>query len=119
MSNAVTISGVTISTDVIATLVTMAAEKVEGVAYVNGHTMATSLMALITAKPTVTGGTVTAEVVDDKLQVTLPIAVFFGYPFKEVAEKVRADVAEILERQAGIEVGAVNIAIDELIFPKE
>ncbi len=118
MPNAVTVSGVTISSNVISTLVTAAAERVEGVAYVNGHNVATNLLSLITAKPTVAENTVKAEVVDDKLNVTLPVAVFFGYPFKQLADQVRTDVAEVLKSQAGIEVGAVNVAIDELVFPK-
>ncbi len=118
MSDSVTVSGVTISTNVIATLVTTAAERVEGVAYVNGHNVATNLLSLITSKPTVEKDTVRAEVVDGKLEVTLPIAVFFGYPFTQLAQQVREDVAEILQSQAGVEVGAVNVAIDELVFPK-
>ena len=118
MADSITVSGVTISTNVIATLVTLAAERVEGVAYVNGHNVATNLVSLITSKPTVAENTVQAEVVDDKLVVTLPVAVFFGYPFMELADKIRTDVAEILETQAGIAVGAVNVAIEELVFPK-
>lgn len=118
MSDTVTVSGVTISTNVISSLVTLAAERVEGVAYVNGHNVATNLLSLITSRPTVAEDTVKAEVVDDTLSVTLPVAVFFGYPFTQLAAQIRADVAEILQSQAGIKVGAVNVAIDELVFPK-
>lgn len=118
MNNAVTVNGVTISTSVIATLVTGAAERVEGVAYVCGRTMATNLMSLITSRPAALTDTVTAEVVGGKLSVTLPIAVFFGYPFTELAAKVRTEVAEVLESQVGVEVGAVNVTIEQLVFPK-
>lgn len=118
MNNAVTVNGVTISTSVIATLVTGAAERVEGVAYVCGRTMATNLMSLITSRPAALTDTVSAEVADGKLCVSLPIAVFFGYPFTELAEKVRAEVAEVLQSQVGVEVGAVDITIEELVFPR-
>jgi uncharacterized alkaline shock family protein YloU len=119
MSNELTISGITISSGVIATIVTMAAEKVEGVAYVDGHNVATSIRSLLTSKPTVTEKAVSAEVVDDKLDITVSLAVFFGYPFTKLAEDVRTAVAEAVDAQVGVQVGAVNVCIDELVFPKE
>lgn len=119
MSNELNIAGITISDNVIATIVTIAAESIEGVAYVNGHNVATSLLTLITSKPTVVQDTVTCEVVDGKLEVTLPVAVFFGYPFTQLADAIRTAVAEAITTQVGVEVGAVNVCIDELVFPKE
>lgn len=119
MANELSIGGITVSSNVIATVVTIAAEKVDGVAYVNGHNVATSLVSLFTQTPTVTGDTIACEVEDGKLVVSLPVAVFFGYTFTELAEEIRQAVAEAVETQVGVEVGAVDIRIDELIFPKE
>jgi uncharacterized alkaline shock family protein YloU len=45
--------------------------------------------------------------------------VFFGYPFTKLAEDVRTAVAEAVDAQVGVQVGAVNVCIDELVFPKE
>ncbi len=119
MANELSIDGFAISSNVIATIVTIAAEKVDGVAYVNGHNVATSLITMLTSKPTVAEDTVECEVTDGKLDVTLPIAVFFGYTFPEVAQSVREAVAAAVTTQIGVSVGAVNVRIDELVFPKE
>lgn len=119
MANQLTIGGLTVSNNVIATVVTVAAEKVDGVAYVNGHNVATSLVSLFTQRPTVTDDTVTCDVQDDKLVIGLPVAVFFGYTFTELAEEIRQAVAEAVTTQVGVDVAAVNVRIDELIFPKE
>lgn len=119
MANELSIGGITVSSNVIATVVTIAAEKVDGVAYVNGHNVATSLVSLFTQTPTVALDTITSEVEDNKLVVSVPVAVFFGYTFTELAEEIRAAVAEAIETQVGVEVGAVDVRIDELVFPKE
>lgn len=119
MASDISIDGFTISENVIATIVTIAAERVDGVAYVNGHNVATSLITMFTSKPTVVEDTVTCEVVDGKLDVTLPVAVFFGYTFPELAQAVREAVANAVSTQVGVPVGEVNIRIDELVFPKE
>ena len=119
MADDIQIDGFSISNNVLASIVTVAAEKVDGVAYVNGHNVATSLITMFTARPTVTDDTVTCEVVDGKLDITLPVAVFFGFTFPEVAEDIREAVCEAIETEVGVGVNAVNIRIDDLIFPKE
>ena len=60
-----------------------------------------------------------AEVVDDKLRLTVHLTVFFGYPFKKLAEVVREAVVSAIDAQVGVEVESVNICIDSLVFPKE
>ena len=44
---------------------------------------------------------------------------FFGYPFKELAESVREAVARAIDAQVGVGVARVDICIDGLVFPKE
>lgn len=47
------------------------------------------------------------------------LTVFFGYPFKKLAEVVREAVVNAIDAQVGVEVESVNICIDSLVFPKE
>ena len=50
---------------------------------------------------------------------TVHLTVFFGYPFKKLAEVVREAVVSAIDAQVGVEVESVNICIDSLVFPKE
>ena len=74
---------------------------------------------MFSAKSTQVGEDVEAEVVDDKLRLTVHLTVFFGYPFKKLAEVVREAVVSAIDAQVGVEVESVNICIDSLVFPKE
>jgi uncharacterized alkaline shock family protein YloU len=47
------------------------------------------------------------------------LSVFYGYPFKKLATDVREGVAAAVRGQMGVEIGAVNVCIDNLVFPKE
>ncbi len=62
---------------------------------------------------------VETEVVGDKLALTVRVVVFFGYPFKKLAETVRAAVVAAIDAQVGVEVERVDVCIDGLVFPKE
>lgn len=120
MDNEIVISGITISKDVIATVVTIAAEKVAGVASVDGRNLTSSLISMFTSKPAAEEKrSVDAEVEDGKLKVTIRLAVFFGYPFTKLADGVRAAVAQAVSEQIGVEVSSVDVCIDDLVFPKE
>ena len=113
------ISGIGVSKDVIATIVTEAAEKVDGVVRVGGNDIASSLISVFTSKQVQKDRAVESEVVDGVLQVTVHLAVFFGYRFTKLAEDVREAVAEAVLMNVGVELGAVNVCIDSLVFPKE
>ena len=62
---------------------------------------------------------VESDVVGDRLHVSVRLSVFYGYPFTKLAEEVRSAVATAVNSQMGVEVGAVNVCIDNLVFPKE
>ena len=62
---------------------------------------------------------VEAEVVDGALHITVRLTVFFGYPFKKLAEQVRTVVAKAIDGQVGVPVSSVDVCIDSLVFPKE
>lgn len=111
-------SGMSISKEVISTVVSLAADKVEGVAHVGGNDIASSLVAVFTQRPTSPEGAVESCVEDGKLVVTVHLAVFYGYPFTKLAADVREAVARAIAEQVGASVGAVNVCIDSLVFPK-
>lgn len=119
MSQEITIAGIGIAPEVLAAIVSRAVEEIEGVASVGVKDLATNLVSMFSAKSAQVGEDVEAEVVDDKLRLTVHLTVFFGYPFKKLAEVVRAAVASAIDAQVGVEVESVNICIDSLVFPKE
>ena len=119
MSQEITIAGIGIAPEVLAAIVSSSVEQVEGVASVGVKDLATNLVSMFSAKSTQVGEDVEAEVIDDKLRLTVHLTVFFGYPFKKLAEVVREAVVNAIDAQVGVEVESVNICIDSLVFPKE
>lgn len=119
MSQEITIAGIGIAPEVLAAIVSRSVEQVEGVASVGVKDLATNLVSMFSAKSTQVGEDVEAEVINDKLRLTVHLTVFFGYPFKKLAEVVREAVVNAIDAQVGVEVESVNICIDSLVFPKE
>lgn len=119
MSQEITIAGIGIAPEVLAAIVSRAASEVEGVASVGAHNLASNLVSMFSAKAPAPVEDVEAEVVDDRLRLTVHLTVFFGYPFKALAADVRKAVATAIDAQVGVEVAEVNICIDSLVFPKE
>lgn len=119
MSQEITIAGIGIAPEVLAAIVSRSVEQVEGVASVGVKDLTTNLVSMFSAKSTQVGEDVEAEVIDDKLRLTVHLTVFFGYPFKKLAEVVREAVVNAIDAQVGVEVESVNICIDSLVFPKE
>lgn len=119
MSQEITIAGIGIAPEVLAAIVSRSVEQVEGVASVGVKDLAANLVSMFSAKSTQVGEDVEAEVIDDKLRLTVHLTVFFGYPFKKLAEVVREAVVNAIDAQVGVEVESVNICIDSLVFPKE
>lgn len=119
MTEEIKIAGFGIAPEVLATLVTRAAEGVEGVASVGSRDLAANLVSMFSSKSAPTGPAVEAAAENDELLITVHVAVFFGYPFKELAESVREAVARAIDAQVGVGVACVDICIDGLVFPKE
>lgn len=119
MSQEITIAGIGIAPEVLAAIVSRSVEEVEGVASVGVKDLATNLVSMFSAKSNQVGEDVEAEVIDDKLRLTVHLTVFFGYPFKKLAEVVREAVVSAIDAQVGVDVESVNICIDSLVFPKE
>lgn len=115
----ITLSGIGISKSVIAQIVSAAVEKVEGVARVGGNDIASGLVSVFTRKSLQSNRAVECETDENGLIVTVHLAVFFGYVFTKLAEQVRSATARAISEHVGVEVSAVNVCIDSLVFPKE
>ena len=113
------IAGIGISKNVIQTVVTLAAQKVEGVARVGGNDITSNLVSVFTSRSIAPDRTVESCVEDDKLHVVVHLAVFYVYPFTKLATAVREAIAVAIASQIGVEVGQVDVSIDSLVFPKE
>ena len=114
------IDGIGISPDVLTAIVSRAVSDVEGIASVGVKDLATNLVSMmLSSKAPASEPAVEAEVVGDKLALTVRVVVFFGYPFKKLAEAVRAAVVAAIDAQVGVEVERVDVCIDGLVFPKE
>ena len=94
---------------------------IEGIASVGVKDLATNLVSMmLSSKAPASEPAVETEVVGDKLALTVRVVVFFGYPFKKLAEAVRAAaVVAAIDAQVGVEVERVDVCIDGLVFPKE
>lgn len=120
-SSELNIAGISISSSVVAAIVSAAAEKVEGVASVGQRATASDLVSVFFA----TGSTPTeadaieADVQDGKLHAAVHLTVLYGYPFTKLAEAVRSAVALAVEEQIGVEVAGIDVCIDSIVFPKE
>ena len=109
------VSGIGISKNVVSTVVSLAARRVAGVASVGGNDIASSLISVFTSRSLAPEQAVESSVEDDRLKLVVHIAAFYGYPFTKLAADVREAVAE----QIGVEVAAIDVYIDSLVFPKE
>ena len=120
MPQEIKIAGIGISPDDLTAIVSRAVSDVEGIASVGVKDLATNLVSMmLSSKAPASEPAVEAEVVGDKLALTVRVVVFFGYPFKKLAEAVRAAVVAALDDQVGVEVERVDVSIDGLDFPKE
>ena len=114
MPQEIKIDGIGISPDVLTAIVSRAVSDVEGIASVGVKDLATNLVSMMLSSKAPA-----SEVVGDKLALTVRVVVFFGYPFKKLAEAVRAAVVAAIDAQVGVEVERVDVCIDGLVFPKE
>ena len=113
------IAGISIAKNVVSVVVRRSAEKVEGVARVGGNDIASNLVSVFTSRSLSPERSVESFVENDKLHITIHLAVFYGYPFTKLAADVRSAVAAAVNSQMGVDVSSVDICIDNLVFPKE
>lgn len=120
MNEEIEISGICISKNVLATIVNLAVEQVEGVAATDGKNLASNLISIFSRDAHLAKNNIEASVTeDDKLVLRVHVAVFFGYPFQALAQEVRQACAVAISEQIGLDVDHIDVCIDELVFPKE
>ncbi|OUP10165.1 Asp23/Gls24 family envelope stress response protein [Collinsella sp. An2] len=119
MSQEIFIDGIGISPDVLTAVVSRFAEEVEGVASVGVKDLATNLVSMFSTHAPSAAPAVEARVEGNKLVLTVHVVVFFGYPFKKLAEVIREAVLRGIDAQVGVEVERIDVCIDGLVFPKE
>lgn len=113
------VAGLKINKDVLDTIIIRAASKVEGVAWVGGGELARGISGLFGLKdqPQVSG--IDIDVVSDEaLAVAVRLGIFFGYPFPDVAARIRKAISDALAAYVGVSVTSVDVVIDGLVFPK-
>lgn len=120
MTEEIKIDGIAIAPDVLSAIVSRGVADIEGVASVGTNDIASNLVSMFTSKSSAPAlPAVEATVEDNKLHLVVRLTVFFGYPFKTLAETVREAVVKAIDAQVGVEVCAVDVCIDGLVFPKE
>lgn len=116
MNNDLNVDGMSLAPGVVDTIISIAANEVDGVASVGSAGSANrNLRSVLGAKPSTAG---IEAVVDEsgKLLITLHVEVYYGHVLPDVAASLREAVSDALRVQVGVEVGAVDIYVDGIQF---
>ncbi|MGN0035459.1 MAG: Asp23/Gls24 family envelope stress response protein [Coriobacteriales bacterium] len=118
MENEITVDGFGISTSVVETIVALSVTEVKGVAGIGTPDTISGLMSVFAnPKNTPSSSGVNARTLEDgRLVIDIRMQVYYGYRIVEVAADVRAAVADAVLSQLGIEVAAVDIFVDGVVF---
>jgi len=113
MSDEIRLDGLGVAPGVLDTIVTVAVEGVEGVAAIGSSGIA----GLVQSARKGTARAVDVCVGEDGgLTATVHIQVIYGHKLKDVANAVQQAVAEAVESQVGVEIAAVDVYVDGLVF---
>ena len=116
MSDEIKFEGLGVAPSALDTIVTLAAESVEGVAAVGAPGLAG-----IVQKGVAKGSSRAVEVTsaeDDSVAVNLHIHVVYGNRLLDVGRLVQTVVADAIASQVGVAVSAVDVYIDGITFEK-
>lgn len=114
MTNEVSVEGLSIAPGVLETIISVAANEVEGVASL-GSFATSGIRSMLAGKPSTSGIEATLDE-DGKLHASVHVEVYNGYVLPELAAALRTSIAESLATQAGVEVAEVDIYIDGIQF---
>lgn len=109
-----TVDGMAIAPGVIETIVSIAANEVDGVASI-GSAGVGGLRTMFAAKPVTQGIEISVDE-NDKLHVSVRLDVYYGFVLPDVAAAVREAVSDAVASQVGIAVGSVDVYIDGIQF---
>ncbi|NTW29102.1 MAG: Asp23/Gls24 family envelope stress response protein [Coriobacteriia bacterium] len=114
MSDEIRLEGLGVAPGVLDTIVTMAAQSVEGVAAVGAPGIAG-----IVQKNSRKGTARAVDVIvgeDGTVSVTVHVQILYGHRIKDVAAAVQACVLDAISIQVGVEVAAVDVYVDGIVF---
>lgn len=101
---------ISISKEVITSIAGLAAAEVEGIAPPKGGEF---------PKGEGVKRYVETEVGEGEVKVNVKVAIKYGYPVRDVAQKLQEKIKEEVERMTGLKVSAVNVEVTKLLFPEE
>lgn len=113
MSEEIRLQGVTIAPSVLDTIITLAVNQVEGVAFASSGQGLGGLVNRAAGKAVEVSS---AE--DGSVTVGVHITVAYGIPIHTVARSVQDAVAESIRSQVGAPVAAVDVYVDGIEFPQ-
>lgn len=112
---------VSFATDVVATIASLAATEIEGVACMFGgssNSLADILSRRTSGTKNLTRG-VKVEVQESKVKVDVTICVEYGSPVPEVAKNIQENVKKAIETMSGLTVEAVDVHVQSVSFERE
>ncbi len=110
------LEGMALAPGVVETIVSIAANEVDGVASV-GPSSASGLRSVFASKPSTQGIDIAVDE-NDKLQVSVRIDAYYGYVLPDLAANVRQAITDAVASQVGIPVGSVDVYIDGMQFAR-
>ena len=109
------IDGMAIAPGVVETIVSLAAQSVDGVTCVGDPTTSGFLSIIGGGRPSTQGIEIEADE-ENKLHISIRLYVENGQVLPELAANVRQAIADAVSSQVGLEVGSVDIFIDGIQF---
>lgn len=108
------IDGMVLAPGVVETIISIAANEVDGVASV-GAANTGGFRQIFGVKPAIQG--IEIDVTEnDKLKIAVRIDVYYGYPLPDVATAIRSSIVDAVTSQIGIPVESVDIYVDGIRF---
>jgi uncharacterized alkaline shock family protein YloU len=103
MSDEIRLEGLGVAPGVVDTIVSMAAQQVEGVADIGTGRKASKCIDVVVGE-------------DGAATVSVHVRVLYGHNLREVASRVQTDVADAFGSQVGIPVAGVDVYVDGIVF---
>ena len=110
------VDGMALAPGVVETIVSIAANEVEGVACI-GPSTTSGLRSVFGSKPTTQGIEITVGE-DDKLQISIRVDVYYGFVLPDLAASIRQAISDAVTSQVGIPVGAGAVYCDGMQFAR-
>lgn len=113
MTSELRLEGLDVAPGVIETIITLAAQEVDGVVSVDGQGLAGLMQKA--SRP----GPVDVSLADDgTFAVVVHATVAYGRPLREIASDIQRSVADALLSQTGHPASVVDVFVDSITFPE-